>query len=313
MPCYSMMLAGQVPGRTLTGKPKFKFLGKASSYWCRTGHAPTKCLLLPCRQCIGCRLERSRMWATRLVQETKSHDKACFLTLTYADFSLPVDKSLNPTHLKTFFKDLRSRMDYLGKEKIKYFAVGEYGELTKRPHYHAILYGPIGCLDDDPLRSPEEPSRSGDSQYSHSDIAAVWPYGRHRLSEVTFESAAYVARYCLKKITGTSAEDHYGDRTPEFQRSSKGLGKDHFEKWTSDIYPSDHVVLPGRGSFLPPPYFDRLLEKVDPTLYSKVKKSRQEAHEEMTSAEWFDHVNRRAREGHVKKLVTDQTLIRGIE
>lgn len=311
MPCYHPMVAASMPGRTKNGKSPIKFLGKALTW---SGPAPLNGYLLPCRQCIGCHLERSRQWAARLMIETKYHNNACFLTLTYGDDYLPKNNSLNPSHLKTFFKDLRSRLDYYGKEKIKFFAVGEYGFKGKRginPHYHAALFGgPFSCFGSDDQRNEEEPSRSGGLQFSHGDITAVWPFGIHRYSELTFESAAYVARYCLKKVKGAAAEDYYGGRVPEFQRCSKGMGKGHFQDWKMDIYPGDQVVFPGRGEFLPPPYFDRLLEKVDPQLYQDVKRKRAEAHEKMTSPEWFERVERRYRECAVKQLVVDATLKR---
>lgn len=310
MPCFSLQLAVPMPGRTRTGKTPYKFIGKASSYHTRYQGTPTGALLLPCRQCIGCRLEKSRQWATRLLHETEFHKGAIFLTLTYDENNVPKNGSLNKTHLRTFFNDLRSRNSYYGKDKIKYFACGEYGDRTGRPHYHAALYG--GLSVHDPLCDPEEPSRSGDPQYSHPDLSKVWTHGRHRFSAHNFETAAYVARYVLKKISGVSSALHYGERTPEFQSCSNGLGKGHFQSWLPDIYPSDHVVLPERGAFMPPPYYDRLLEKVDPVLFQKVKKSRAEAQEKMNPAEWLEFINRRHREGAVRKIVTDTTLIRGI-
>lgn len=314
MPCYSQQLAGPMPGRTKNGKTPYRFLGKASSW---SGPAPLKCILLPCRQCIGCRLERSRQWATRLMHEANSHEKSCFLTLTYDDNHIPSNGSLNPSHFTTFIKDLRARLDYYGKEKIKYFACGEYGDQTKRPHYHLALFGPysggpIDFSDPDNQRIEEEPARSGAPQFSHPDIAHVWPHGLHRYSELSFEAAAYVARYILKKMSGIHAPNYYGDLVPEFQRASKGLGKAHFDEWTSDIYPADHVVLPGRGSFMPPPYYDRLLEKVDPALFQKVKTARQEAQKILTPSEWFEGVYERVLSDNVRTMVSKKTLIRGV-
>lgn len=310
-----MMVAAPMPGRTQAGKTPYKFLGKAISY--RETNI-RGLLLLPCRQCIGCRLEKSRQWATRLLHETKFHNNACFLTLTYDDDNLPENRSLKPDDLSTFIKDLRARLDYYGKEKVKYLAIGEYGDRTQRPHYHAALFGPfsgdLGHHSGTEGRIPEEPSRSGDPQFSHPDLGAVWPHGLHRFSALTFESAAYVARYCLKKISGVHAPSHYGDRHPEFQRTSQGLGKSHASAWKADIYPADQVVLPGRGEFLPPPYYDRLLEKTDPSLYQDVKKARREAQEKIESwPDWLKALCDRDREGQVKKLVTDATLIRGID
>ncbi|MEM2002726.1 MAG: hypothetical protein QXT77_08790 [Candidatus Methanomethylicaceae archaeon] len=310
MPCFHHQLAIPMPGKTRNGKTPYKFVGKASNYWTRyKGVQGLK--IMPCRQCIGCRLERSRQWATRLMHETKFHSGAIFLTLTYSDEMLPKNRSLNPSDLTTFIKDLRARNDYYGKEKIKYFAVGEYGDATNRPHYHLALFGSYDCRS--PESIPEEPARSGDRQFSHPDFSAVWDKGLHRYSELTFESAAYVARYCLKKISGAKQETHYGERVPEFQRNSNGLGKGHFDAWKNDIYPSDQVVLPGRGAFLPPPYYDRLLEKVDPALFAQVKKRRIEEQEKITTkSEFHAFVNEALREGEVRKLVTEQTLIRSM-
>lgn len=312
MPCFHQQLAVPMPGRTRHGKTPYKFIGKARSHYTRY-QSVAGLKFMPCKQCIGCRLENSRQWATRLLHETKFHNKSCFLTLTYDEKHVPIDGSLNKSHLRTFFNDLRSRLSYYGKEKLKFFAVGEYGDLRGRPHYHAALFGPFGVFEDDSERVEEEQSRSGNRQFSHPDIGSVWPHGSHRFSDLSFESAAYVARYCLKKVSGIAASYHYGSRVPEFSSQSNGLGKGHFEEWRNDIYPSDHVVLPSRGSFMPPPYYDRLLEKADPALFERVKKARREAQEALTPEEFLFHVNERHREGEVRTIVTEQTLKRGIE
>jgi len=320
MPCFSQMIAAPIPGKINNGKQQYKFLGKAAHYtrWSKLNLDDVK--ILPCKQCIGCRLERSRQWAVRLMHEIPFHKGACFLTLTYDEKSLPffwkddtpVRSTLMKTHLQEFWKKLRARNEYHGKAKIKYFACGEYGEEKGRPHYHAALYGSVGLCGRKPKRTETRPSRSGGRQFTHSDIAACWPHGDHTISELTFESAAYIARYILKKVTGDLAQDHYGDLQPEFQTSSNGLGRSHVEAWLSDVYPSDHVVLPGRGAFTPPPYYDRILEKVDPSLFEAVKKARDEAREKMTMEELFLHFEERHREGRVRKLVTEKTLIRSM-
>lgn len=313
MPCFHQQLAVPMPGRTVNGKTPYKFIGKASNYYTRY-QSVAGLKFMPCKKCIGCRLENSRQWATRILLEKNQHEKACFLTLTYDEEKVPKNGSLSKDHFSKFIDDLRQRMNYYGKEKIKYFGCGEYGEKKGRPHYHLCLFGPFDVHSDDDCRTEEEPTRNGDRQFSHSDIAAVWDHGLHRFSDLTFESAAYTARYVLKKISGDQQAAHYGDRIPEFQRQSNGFGKGHVESWLGDIYPADHVVLPGRGAFLPPPYFDRLLEKVDPSLYARVKKARQEAKGPITTREEFlEHVSESTREGKVRQLVTDATLIRGID
>lgn len=328
MPCYRLQIAFPLPGKTKNGKTAYLFAGSLAAYLLNGTFKKKRkplakgFILTPCRQCIGCRLEKSRQWATRLMHETKYHNNACFLTLTYANEFLPENATLNKDHIRVFINDLRSRMNYYGKEKLKYFAVGEYADPneknpTGRPHYHLALFGPIPGHPGLDFRTseliPDEPSRSGHPQWLHPDISAVWPYGRHTVAELSFESAAYVARYCLKKISGISAPAHYGPRIPEFQRNSNGLGKSHTETWISDVYPGDQVVLPGRGAFQPPPYYDRILEKIDPKLFTQVKQARKEAQEPLTSREDLLEVfNERLREGTVRQLVTDATLIRSI-
>lgn len=315
MPCYKLQIAFPVPGKTRTGKQAYLFAGKLSTYLLegtfkkKKRPLPEGFKLLPCKKCIGCRLEKSRQWATRLIHETSFHKSAVFLTLTYDQKNIPIDGSLKKEHLRTFFNDLRGRNSYYGKDKIKYFACGEYGDQTGRPHYHAVLFGDIGLYDAE--SSPARPSRSGNPQYSNSRLSEVWTFGEHTISEHNFETAAYVARYILKKISGAPSAAHYGDRIPEFQSSSNGLGKGHAEKWLGDIYPSDHVVLPGRGEFMPPPYYDRVLEKIDPALFARVKQKRQEAQEPLTSRDDLVEVfTERLMVEEVRTIITDETLKR---
>jgi len=319
------MIAVRMPGSTKNGKTPLRFLGAAKKFagelqfnisrgWSSALGDP---ILLPCRQCINCRLSKSSAWACRLMHETKSHASSVFLTLTYDDFHLPKNGSLIKSDLRTFFKDLRGRLDYYGLGKIKFFGVGEYGEISKRPHYHAVIFG--GSLDrsvNDYCRLEEEKSRSGGLQWSHDLISEVWSRGLHRLSEVTFESAAYVARYSLKKVTGASAVDFYGELQPEFQSSSNGLGKDWIERWQADVFPANQVVLTtGTRDVrkLPPPdYYLRLLEKRDPFLFEEVKRKRLLVLEKLGSDEFFQELIDRDREGQVKTLEAKASLIRGV-
>ena len=91
---------------------------------------------LPCGQCIGCRLERSRQWAIRCVHEASLHERNCFITLTYRDECLPTNGSLDLDAFQKFMKRLRRRFG----EGVRFFHCGEYGENFGRPHYHAILF-----------------------------------------------------------------------------------------------------------------------------------------------------------------------------
>ncbi len=221
---------------------------------------------VPCGQCIGCRLERSREWAVRCVHEASLHDVNCFVTLTYDDEFLPHFGSLLMDDWQKFFKRLRKRVG-----KIRFFGCGEYGEQFGRPHYHACIFG--YDFPDKVLWA----HRSGHDTFRSPLLESVWTYGQSEIGSLTFESAAYVARYCLKKVTGKRARAHYecvdpetgeiGSRLAEFATMSRrpGIGTGWFEKFSSDVYPSDEVILGGK-SFKPPRFYDGLLAAVSPDM-----------------------------------------------
>lgn len=316
MACVAPMVAHRTRSRTKTGKFAMRFLCKATSFRGRWGR---DLMLLPCRNCIGCRLEQSRQAAVRLVHECAFHPYSGFLTLTYDDDHLPKSWSLEPARWTKFAKDLRARFAFLNKGCLKFYAVGEYGDVSSRPHYHAIVYSDAPLLIDQ-----VEPARGGSPQFTSPDVSAVWPEGRHRISEVTFESAAYCARYVLKKRNGSCYDRQYEwldtdtgelhQLAREFVRWPKGLGKLHFDKWKFDVYPRDQVVLPGRGAFLPPPYYDRLLEREAPEYLAKIKLARQQkADIHISEAEWFGLVNEKHRTGKVQLLRQKDFCPRGVE
>lgn len=235
---------------------------------------------VPCGQCIGCRLERSRQWAIRLVHEKQMHDQSCFLTLTYAPEKIPPNGTLCPKDFQDFMKRLRR---WLGHKKIKYYHCGEYGDETFRPHYHAILFG-YDFSDKEKLFE----TKRGDTVYTSDKLEERWGHGLCTLGEVTFESAAYVARYVTKKITGKNAASHYGEiinkdtgevtprRIPEYTTMSNSLGKSWFDKYTTDVFPYDEVVVRGK-KMKPPKYYTALYEALEPDKHFLVKAKRKMA------------------------------------
>lgn len=278
MPCYKPLMAlVRRPPPGVSGKARISFPKTVPSADTARHGTPTP---LPCGQCIGCRLERSRQWAIRLMKEHTLHDRSSFLTLTYDDEHLPKLPSGRPTlvleDIQLFLKRLRKAIE---PKRVRFFQCGEYGEDKQRPHHHMILFGEDFSND----RLPIENSRSGHAQFMSDTLTKLWGNGRCTISEVSFESAAYVARYCLKKVTGPGADLYYAGRKPEFVTMSRGgknghgIGSQFFAEFMSDIYPYDEVVPGiGRPASLPPKYFDRLLERVDPGLYELVKKNRTE-------------------------------------
>ncbi len=231
-------------------------------------------MTVPCGQCIGCRLERSRQWVIRIMHESSLHELSSFITLTYRPSKLPAYGTLVPWHFNKFIKRLRSR---LHPHPIKYFHCGEYGEKFSRPHYHAIIFG--FNFFDKVLYQEVNDQRYYQSQF----LDDVWTHGKCIVGDVSFESAGYVARYCVKKVNGDRAYDHYwrpdpvtGEAhlvEPEYATMSNGLGAGWFEKFGSDVFPRDEVVMRGCVS-KPPRFYDLLYEKKDPSSFERVKRDR---------------------------------------
>ncbi len=234
--------------------------------------------MVPCGQCIGCRLGMSRMWAIRCVHESSRYDENCFITLTYRPEDLPLDGSLNKVDFQKFMK--RVRRFFFGR-KIKFFMCGEYGEDLGRPHYHACLFN----LDfEDKIFLSE---RDGCRLFKSQILEDIWGLGFCTVGAVTFESAAYCARYCCKRITGDKAVDHYVDketgvlRSPEYATMSRGgkdgrgLGYEWFKEFGDEVFPDDEVIL--RGAVLRPPrYYEKIFAVEQPELYEDVKRKRDE-------------------------------------
>ncbi len=230
---------------------------------------------VPCGRCIGCKLERSRQWAVRCMHEASLHRDNCFLQLTYDDVHVPRFGSLLMDDWQKFFKRLRKQVG-----KVRFFGCGEYGDDFGRPHYHACLFG-MDFADKVFWRKSE----TGHDLCRSEVLESVWTYGHSEIGSLTFESAAYVARYCTKKITGPKAREHYacvdpetgemGSRLPEFATMSRrpGIGTGWFKKFSDEVYPSDEVIVNGRSA-KPPRFYDRLLEAASPEVAHAVQGKR---------------------------------------
>lgn len=251
---------------------------------------------ISCGQCIGCRLNRSKNWAIRLMHESTLHESSYFLTLTYSQGNLPPHSSLRLEDFQKFLKRLRK---HVYPQKLRFFHCGEYGETTLRPHYHAIIFSLKFCdllpLSQTPQRERwystaetplRDPSQQKNILYTSPTLDKLWGLGFATIGAVTFESAAYVARYICKKVTGREAETHYQqlnpltgevvDLKPEYVTMSRrpGIAKAWFEKYSSDVYPDDFVLCRGK-KMVTPKFYDKQLEKLDPVLYEHVKQKRE--------------------------------------
>ena len=228
---------------------------------------------LPCGQCVGCRVERARQWAVRCTHEASLYDQNCFITLTYNDQNIPRNHSLVKTEFPSFIKRVRKKYG----SGIRYFHCGEYGDQFKRPHYHALLFN--HDFPDKKFFS----ERNGNKIYTSDSMSQLWGKGFGTIGQVTFESASYVARYVLKKVTGEKSEEHYEGRIPEFvtmSRGSKklgtgGIGRGWFDRFKSDVYPLDRVVVRGRDT-RPPRFYDTLYNRIDPSSMALIKIKRED-------------------------------------
>lgn len=209
---------------------------------------------IPCGQCVGCRLDRSRQWAIRCVHEASLYKENCFITLTFNDENL-ISDSLNPRDFVLFMKRFR-KMYGAG---IRFFHCGEYGSVNKRPHHHAIIFN-----FDFPDKIFWKPN-NGYPIYRSPSLEELWPFGYSSIGAVTFESAAYVARYIMKKITGDDAANHYRGRIPEYVTMSRrpGIAYEWFRRYKDDVFPHDYIVIRNNIKARPPRYYDNLYDNIN--------------------------------------------------
>ena len=216
-------------------------------------------LQLPCGRCVGCRVDRARSWAVRVMHEAQMHESKCFVTLTYDPDCLPPNGSLRYSDYQSFMRRLRKRV----RSPVRFYMCGEYGEKLLRPHYHACLFG-VEFGDRTPYR------RGPETLYRSALLESLWPHGFSSVGDLTMESAEYVARYCVQKVVGSWAVAHYERLSPdgefvrlvpEFNRMSlkPGIGAKWFEAFAdTDLYTHDRVFL-GDREFPVPRYYDKLL------------------------------------------------------
>ena len=243
---------------------------------------------IPCGRCIGCRLDYSRAWADRMMLELDHSKKAVFLTLTYDNDHVPFTEqeytgefgcfSLNKRDLQLFFKRLRKQ--FKGYE-IRFYAVGEYGTNTFRPHYHAIVFG-LG-LEDFRDRKLLGSNELGQPHFKSDYLASIWQNGFCVIADVSWETMAYVSRYVQKKVyAGYNFLTDQFDAVPEFSLMSRrpGIGgyymQDHPELF-------DYSVIHVKGcpkDIQIPRYFMKKLELTEPDLFAKIQDERKKFSED---------------------------------
>lgn len=207
-----------------------------------------------------------------MLHELIYHDRACFVTLTYSDDNLPANQSLSKRELQSFFKRLRKHVQV---RKIRYYACGEYGEQTLRPHYHAVIFG----------WEPPDFKAVGPSRGGSRLLEEIWGLGHVTVGPVNYATCAYTARYVTKKVTGPKAAAHYermhrdtGEIVqvlPEFALMSRrpGIGARYFEDYGHQLNHDDFIVVNGNKAKVPR-YYDKLLERANLELLEHKKAQR---------------------------------------
>lgn len=272
MPCYKPIKAY----KTTDGSVVFSELSRYDI--CKT-------LELACGQCYGCKLERSRQWAVRCMHEAAMHKRNSFITLTYSDEHLP-ERGLQHKDFQDFMKRLREKY---APHRVRFYMAGEYGGTNPetgiidggryRPHYHACLFG-----HDWEDKLFHTTTASGEDIYTSKELEKLWPWGFSSTANVTFQSAAYIARYCLKKITGDMAEEVYKrfDYLGEYQLPEEyncmslkpGIGKTWMQKFESDLYTYDYLIVNGVKTKIPR-YYDKIFQDKEPDRYEEIQYERE--------------------------------------
>ena len=173
-----------------------------------------------CGQCMPCRINRRRIWSHRIVLEAFLHEHNSFATLTYSEEQVPQGSTLQPGDIQLFLKRLRKAV---APERVRYFFVGEYGDQTQRPHYHAALFGVGKSLSD--------------------VVEKTWGKGHIMLGDLTLDSANYIAGYVTKKMTSWY-DPRLEGRHPEFSRMSlrPGIGADYIPAVADALLSSDVAI-----------------------------------------------------------------------
>lgn len=239
------------------------------------------------------------------MHEAQMHDHNQFLTLTYSDDAL-IDGALRVRDYQLFMKRLRKAHG----APVRYYHCGEYGDTYLRPHYHACVFGLE--VNDRKLYT----RHNGNNIYTSASLERIWGHGFVTLGNLTFQSAAYTARYVMKKLLG-GTEDDYREQymrfdelgpywvPPEYTTMSNGIGEEWLNKYKGEFEHDDTIIMNG-VPMRPPKFYDRKLEELH---MEKVKARRKRAarkHKDNQTTE-------RLRTREVVKAAQTQNLRRSYE
>ena len=255
-------------------------------------------VLIPCGRCLECRLEYSRQWANRQMLEAATSYNNWFLTLTYSPEHLPKNSQGYPTlikeHVPEFIKRVRAYFKYhCHVDNIRFFACGEYGDEHGRPHYHVNFFNlPLFDLEFafnkngkpyftskilNELWSDAVPDPNGKRIRGKKGKYKLIPRGIVVVGELNWDTAAYVARYVVKKAKGATSSVYKDlDIQPEFCQMSThpGIAREYYDANKDTIYKYDKITVPGGKRVRPSHYYDKLYDVDDPCFLADLKAKR---------------------------------------
>ena len=260
-------------------------------------YAGLEFVLLPCGRCIGCAMKRVQQWAMRCRHEAEFWNHNAFVTLTYDDAHLPPFGSLCKRHLQDFLRKLRRAQRGVEvapnslARPIRFFACGEYGDTTKRAHYHVLLFN---CAFPDRQKFGV---RNGETVYTSPMLRHLWPHGNHEIGSVTPASAAYTAGYAMKKINRSVGQKFYdvvdfdsgevvGQRIVEFNQMSlkPGIGQYWFDKYKDDLR-LGFIIVDGKKVSVPR-FYDKKFRDEFPELADAIKERKREFYKDVPREEF---------------------------
>jgi len=258
-------------------------------------------LQLSCGKCILCRKRQASDTTTKIVHEASQHLFNSFVTLTYDDKHIPEHGSLDYRHLQLLWKRLRN--DGL---KFKYYAVGEYGDSTQRPHYHACVFGE--AFTKDRVITTEAPFLN----WTSPQLLEAWGLGLVSVGALTPQSAAYVAGYVVKKLGKQQyvrLDEQSGELIAVEQPrafASQGLARAWWNQWHTHVEQRDRVYVAGRHK-MPPRTYDRWLGETNKEALIDIKLQR-ELRAEKAAKKSKDQIRARARNAHAHVQAKRKTL-----
>ncbi|QXN75056.1 replication initiator protein [Microvirus mar17] len=292
---------------------KKRFFSYRDYFWLvnKKGYAESAFTRINCGQCLSCRILNAKQWAERCFLESQFYDSNYFFTLTYDDEHLPIAECGAPTLRK---RDFQLFMKRLRKSfETRYFACGEYGDNTYRPHYHSLMFG-LKLNDLVPYKTVKKKNNVY-TYYNSPQINEIWGKGYVVITNLTADTCAYTARYCMKKVgfntnvttnsmrledPNLTDEDYHkglqgcGLIEPIFSLQSRrpGIGRNYYELNKNVIYDIDNIPMSTLKHIR---YFDKLFEVEQPVRMQGIKEARQlaicetaRAKSSYTEVEYFD-------------------------